>query len=257
MGKYMRKSKTTGEVVLMEASLGVRTRAKTLALQRLQKSAAAAAAVENSGGSYLQLRNRRLVKPPIHVAHSDTKRQRQPPKESNLPSPGPENPNPNHSFRASSRLRIGSSVNSGSLNNEEGCMEEEEKVVGKVGDTENNENDNKEKSCDGVVEASFGENMLEFEGRERSARETTPCSLIRDPDTIRTPGSTTRPTSSTQANSSVQNSLRRHIPTAHEMNDFFSGPEEEQQRQFVEKYNFDPVKDKPLPGRYEWVKLDP
>ena len=23
------------------------------------------------------------------------------------------------------------------------------------------------------------------------------------------------------------------------------------------RYNFDPMNDKPLPGRYEWVKLDP
>ncbi|KAM0993962.1 hypothetical protein COP2_009744 [Malus domestica] len=41
---------------------------------------------------------------------------------------------------------------------------------------------------------------------DRTARESTPCSLIRDPDTIRTPGSTTRPTSSAEANRRIQNS---------------------------------------------------
>lgn len=41
------------------------------------------------------------------------------------------------------------------------------------------------------------------------------------------------------------------------MDEFFAGAEEEQQKQFIDKYNFDPVNDKPLPGRYEWEKLDP
>ncbi|KAA8548428.1 hypothetical protein F0562_000112 [Nyssa sinensis] len=254
MGKYMRKSKTAGGVALMEVSqsLGVRTRAKTLALQRLQKSAVAAPA---SGGSYLQLRSRRLEKPPILVTSSDSKRQKHPPKESCMP-----NPNPNPNSRASSRLRVGS-VNSGSvgsvsldcLNKEEGHLVKEvtEDVVG-----EEQEIQEKNNSFVGI-EASFGENVLEFEGRERSTRETTPCSLIRDPDSIKTPGSTTRPTSSTEANRRMKNSMQRHIPTASEMNEFFVGAEEQQHRQFIEKYNFDPVKDEPLPGRYEWAKLDP
>ncbi|KAJ0093398.1 hypothetical protein Patl1_25971 [Pistacia atlantica] len=89
-------------------------------------------------------------------------------------------------------------------------------------------------------------------------RESTPCSLIRQPEAIRTPGSTTRPRpTSSMEGRVVRNSTRGQIPTAHEMNQFFAGAEEEQQRQFVEKYNFDPVNDKPLPGRFEWEKVDP
>ncbi|KAK9287592.1 hypothetical protein L1049_016027 [Liquidambar formosana] len=310
MGKYMRKGKTTGEVAVMEvsqSSLGVRTRAKTLALQRLQKSAAAAAAAAAapaSSGSYLQLRSRRLEKPPALVAGHDSKRQRQTtPKESCI-----QNPNPNP--RASSRLRVAGSVTSGSVGclNEEGQSTKEEEATQKVEgkEEETQEENNNNNNIDGGIEASFGENVLEFEGRERSTRESTPCSLIRDPDTIRTPGSTTRPTTSIETNRRIQNSTRRHIPTAHEMDEFFAGAEEQQQRQFIEKYtnicfsvfcfqifkifwisadcdisitceahfyteelikympsvfscryNFDPVNDKPLPGRYEWVKLDP
>ncbi|THG08956.1 cyclin-dependent kinase inhibitor 4-like [Camellia sinensis] len=241
MGKYMRKAKTSGDLALMEvgqSSLGVRTRARTLALQRLQKSAAAAS---SGGGSYLQLRNRRLEKPPIFV---DSKRQKQNPKEACLQNP---NPNPN----SSSRLRVGS-LNSGSggsvsidcLKNKEGGAKEEENQGNKNVDV-------------GGAETSFGENVLEFEGTERCTRESTPCSLIRDPESIRTPGSTTRPTCSTEANRRVQNPMPRPIPTAHEMDDFFAGAEKQQQRQFIEKYNFDPVNDEPLPGRYEWVKVDP
>ncbi|XP_059632183.1 cyclin-dependent kinase inhibitor 5-like [Cornus florida] len=228
MGKYTRKSRTVAEVALMEVSqsIGVRTRAKTLALQRLQKSAPAAAV---SGGSYLQLRSRRLQKSTVMVTSDDSKRQKH--KESCAP-------NPNSS--ASSRVRVGS-VNSGSV----GRLVGEEKEI---------QEDN---AVDLGIEASFGENVLDFEGRERSTRETTPCSLIRDTDTIRTPGSTTRSTRSTEAKGRRQNSVRRHIPTKNEMDEFFSGAEEEQKKQFIEKYNFDPLNEEPLPGQYEWVKLDP
>ncbi|KAK4441513.1 Cyclin-dependent kinase inhibitor 3 [Sesamum alatum] len=60
MGKYTRKAKMTADVALMDVSqsyLGVRTRAKTLALQRLQSAAA------NPDACYLELRSRRLEKP--------------------------------------------------------------------------------------------------------------------------------------------------------------------------------------------------
>ncbi|XP_052188227.1 cyclin-dependent kinase inhibitor 5-like [Diospyros lotus] len=251
MGKYMRKAKTAAaEVAVLDvaapaaqSSLGVRTRARTLALQRLQKSASAAASAPPSPpgtGSYLQLRSRRLEKPPIAVT-TDSKRQRQQiHKETCVQNPSPGK---------GSRLK-GAFVNSASVKKSvEGTRSEAEKVSPQ-------EEENREK-CNDDVEASFGENVLEFEGRERSTRESTPCSLIRDPESIRTPGSTTKATSSTEAHRSVQNSVQRHIPMAREMNEFFANEEEKQQRQFLEKYNFDPVNEKPLPGRYEWVKLDP
>lgn len=72
-----------------------------------------------------------------------------------------------------------------------------------------------------------------------------------------------------------------HRPTTPDMDRFFSGAEEEQQKQFIEKYelsfpfenpfgfvslmarqlfvfryNFDPVNEQPLPGRFEWEKVD-
>ncbi|XP_024984918.1 cyclin-dependent kinase inhibitor 5-like [Cynara cardunculus var. scolymus] len=227
MGKYMRrKSKTTGEVSSMEVpSLGgVLTRAKTLALQR------AAAAVATAGaGSYIQLRSRRLVKP-----NSQKK-----PKENCTPT---TNPN-----KSSSRMKVNSVDSCGSV----------EKLVDK--EEENRQGieikGNLELAIDDE-EASFGENMLEFEGRGRSTRETTPCNLIGDPDAIRTPGSSTKPTKSNDGKRRVQNTTSRHIPSTSEMDEFFTGPEKQQQRLFIEKYNFDPVKEKPLRGRYEWVKVD-
>lgn len=75
---------------------------------------------------------------------------------------------------------------------------------------------------------------------DRGTRESTPCSLIRQPESIRTPGSTTRPSTARPTGSmegrGVQNSTQRQIPTAHEMDQFFARVEEEQIRQFVEKY---------------------
>lgn len=88
MGKYMRKAKLSGEVAVMEvphqSSLGVRTRARTLALQRLLKpttdlhqpspATTKTTSEVNSGTvstdhpcSYIQLRSRRLEKTPLAV----------------------------------------------------------------------------------------------------------------------------------------------------------------------------------------------
>ncbi|KAI9079621.1 hypothetical protein K1719_038448 [Acacia pycnantha] len=94
-------------------------------------------------------------------------------------------------------------------------------------------------------------------GFRQRTRESTPYSLIRDPDIVWTPGSTTRPTCSVEANRRSETTTRRHIPTAREMDEFFADAKEVQQRRFVEKYNFDPVNDKLLPGCYEWEKLEP
>ncbi|KAF8019163.1 hypothetical protein BT93_H3908 [Corymbia citriodora subsp. variegata] len=277
MGKYIRKAKAAGELAVMEAtqsSLGVRTRAKTLASQRLQKSPPSnsnpqpappppppptAPAAAASSGSYLQLRSRRLPKPPILVRSHYSKRQRKVGPSAKSPSAG-SSPNP----RSRSRLRVGSMESVGSyLSNSEGGGDKnksgEEAKDGIPGEVNAVENDNEcSSNADlGVGEASFGDNVLEFEGRERSTRESTPCSLIRDPEAVRTPSSTTRPTTLTETNRRIHNVDGRHIPTTHEMDEFFAGAEEEQQRNFIEKYNFDPVNDKPLPGRFEWQKLDP
>ncbi|PKU83642.1 cyclin-dependent kinase inhibitor 5 [Dendrobium catenatum] len=199
MGKYMRKAKLNGEVALMEvsaqSSIGVRTRARTLALQRLEKSSFSPAADNSSSSSscYLQLRSRRLEKPAVGIKTKDSLE----PKILDAAEASPE--------------------------------------------------------ADGGLEVSFGENVLDLEARDR---ETTPCSLIRNSETLSTPGSTTRPTVTAVLNCRVLNTTHQNIPSTHEMEEFFAGSERLQQRTFIEKYNFDPVNDCPIPGRYEWVKLD-
>ncbi|XP_062078700.1 cyclin-dependent kinase inhibitor 3-like [Humulus lupulus] len=250
MGKYMKKSKITGEVAVMEVSLspqcslGVRTRAKTLALQRQQQQkkspTSAQNQVDSSAFSYLELRSRRLEKPPLL---SEAKKQNQ--NHENQVSPRTrgccgENPRPNFRWH-NSRLRV-RSLDSG-LVDEGLALKGDETEVG------NNL---------GLEEASFGEKNSEFEGRDRSARESTPCSLIiRESDTLKIPGSTTRRPTSTATNQRVGNAMQRITPTAHEIEEFFAFAEQQQQRIFIEKYNFDIKNDKPLPGRYEWVRIFP
>ncbi|KAG6506182.1 cyclin-dependent kinase inhibitor 3-like [Zingiber officinale] len=95
------------------------------------------------------------------------------------------------------------------------------------------------------IQASFGGNPYELD-RNRSERETTPCSLMSNYEAL-TPGSTILP---------IDCCAKEQQPSALEMEALFAGPEELQQRSFLEKYNFDVVKDQPLPGRYEWVKLN-
>ncbi|KAG2401970.1 hypothetical protein LR48_Vigan09g107700 [Vigna angularis] len=226
MGKYMKKAKPKGELALVESSttnattsyMGVRTRAKTLALQKSHPQPELAP----SSDSYLQLRSRRLQKPPI-LLHSPRRN---------------KHPNPKSPIPEPARLGLAS--------------EHDAALTARSHKEESALHENAE-----VQEASFGENVLDFEGRDRSTRESTPCSLIRDPDTVRTPGSTTRPTCSTDANRRTEHANRRQIPTSREMDEFFAEVEEAQQRKFIEKYNFDPVNEKPLPGRFEWEKLKP
>lgn len=152
--------------------------------------------------------------------------------------------------RPNSRLSVGSSADLGWDGSVERKEEEGEGRFRTFGS---------EAECgnDMGVEASFGENNLEFEGRDRSTRESTPCSLIRNSDTVGTPGSTTRRSSSIADNQRVRNETQRTIPTALDMDEFFAQAEQRQQKLFVEKYNFDIINDMPLPGRYEWEQVIP
>ncbi|KAH7517533.1 hypothetical protein FEM48_Zijuj09G0075100 [Ziziphus jujuba var. spinosa] len=252
MGKYMKKSKIAGDVAVMEvslspqSSLGVRTRAKSLALQRQQQQQErkSTTIVEqqpdpDDSFSYLQLRSRRLVKSPLlgdtknHHSHHEKVSKR-----SNGNGCCGENqpPKPNVSG-PDSRLRMDSvdPVDSGLA-----------RSVVFEGQTENGN--------DVGIEISFGENNFDFENRDR---ESTPSNLIRESDTLGTPGSTTRQTNSNASNRRVRNDIQRTIPTAHEMEEFFAVAEQQQQRIFIDKYNFDFVNESPLPGRYEWVEVIP
>ncbi|KAI3801137.1 hypothetical protein L1987_29240 [Smallanthus sonchifolius] len=211
-----------------QSSLGVRTRAKTLALQKLLASKTTDTPPpeqHRESSSYLQLRSRKLEKPPLQ--QSSCYRQ--------------QNPNPNRNPRLVTSNLVISSGGSGSVGSGSGYANviAEEEI---------------EANCDfGSEETSFGENNIDFDGRERGTRESTPCSFIRDSNDSITPGSSTRPTNRHASNQIMQ----RIMPSAQEIEGFFALHAQEQQRLFSEKYNFDVVNEKPLKGRYEWVRVQP
>nr|BAC42243.1 putative f24l7 cyclin-dependent kinase inhibitor ACK2 [Arabidopsis thaliana] len=285
MGKYIRKSKIDGagagaggggggggggesSIALMDvvspsssSSLGVLTRAKSLALQQqqqrclLQKPSSPSSLPPTSAspnppskqkmrkkqqqmndcGSYLQLRSRRLQKKPPIVVIRSTKRRKQQRRNETCG----RNPNP--------RSNLDSIRGDGSRSD----SVSESVVFGKDKDLISEIN----------KDPTFGQNFfdLEEEHTQRTTRESTPCSLIRRPEIMTTPGSSTKlnicVSESNQREDSLSRSHRRR-PTTPEMGEFFSGAEEEQQKQFIEKYNFDPVNEQPLPGRFEWTKVD-
>ncbi|KAK1439917.1 hypothetical protein QVD17_05742 [Tagetes erecta] len=47
------------------------------------------------------------------------------------------------------------------------------------------------------------------------------------------------------------------MPSAAELEEFFSKAEKYEQKRFAKKYNFDIVKDIPMEGRYQWLPLKP
>lgn len=180
MGKYIRKSKIDGEasIALMDvspSSLGVLTRAKSLALQqrRLQKPSSSSSLPPTSpspnppskqkkqkqqmndcssggggGGSYLQLRSRRLQKkPPIVVIRSSKRRKQQRRTDTCV---GGRNPNPNNKNPPNLDSIRGDGSRSDSVD-ESVVFGKEKELIGEI-------------NKDLCVETSFGENFLELEG---------------------------------------------------------------------------------------------
>ncbi|RID62022.1 hypothetical protein BRARA_E01121 [Brassica rapa] len=217
MGKYMRKSKLDGEAIsLMEvspssssSSLGVLTRAKSLALQRKPSSSFSLPKTTDCGGSYLQLRSRRLQKKPPIVVIKRRKQQ---------------------------------------LRRKESCgrNSKSDSVA---------ESDGKEKVLSDEINNNKGSSS---ESLNRITRESTPCTLKREAEINSSLGSSTKLNDGISDNSDQRedNLSGSHHPTTPDMDRFFSGAEEEQQKQFIDKYNFDPVNEQPLPGRFEWEKVD-
>ncbi|KAJ8766626.1 hypothetical protein K2173_001146 [Erythroxylum novogranatense] len=114
-------------------------------------------------------------------------------------------------------------------------------------------------SCDLVQESTLVDlqsKSFETEGstcinnnKFSGSRETTPssffCEPLEDEDM------------DTASPEKKKDSPEREFPTQKEIDDFFAEEEKKEQKRFSEKYNFDIVKDLPLEGRYQWVRLKP
>ncbi|CAF2089643.1 cyclin-dependent kinase inhibitor 3 [Brassica rapa] len=106
----------------------------------------------------------------------------------------------------------------------------------------------------GKSDAFCGENSPDFESRQ-STRESTPCNFTEDLEIIVTPGSSTK--SMRTATRDCIRDRDSSVPSTSELEEFFAYAEQQQQRLFMDKYNFDIVNDMPLTGRYEWVQVSP
>lgn len=142
-----------------QSSLGVRTRARTLALQRLQKPAAPTPApsppAEPDNSSYLQLRSRRLEKPLIAPSRPKDGCKGAP-KSATSPkgAAAGKNPNPIPTVCSANSESVGS-VSAAKSRSKKGEWDDEPASEASP-------------LSDGI-EASFGENFLEFEARDRWA----------------------------------------------------------------------------------------
>ncbi|XP_050146473.1 cyclin-dependent kinase inhibitor 7 isoform X1 [Malus sylvestris] len=81
------------------------------------------------------------------------------------------------------------------------------------------------------------------------SRETTPSSeLCLDSDEMSSPAPPV---------SHRRRIPERKSPPFEEIEEFFAVAEKYEHKRFTEKYNYDIVKDVPLDGRYQWVRLKP
>ncbi|KAF3776994.1 Cyclin-dependent kinase inhibitor 3 [Nymphaea thermarum] len=260
MGKFMRKCKEMGEVAVVEVPPvgGARTRARALAELRKRSSVGS----EELQVSYLELRSRRLAK-------------NGPPKEKK------------REFGSRVVAQESPAVNSGagdedarvSMCSGTGSSEEDKVAAVRSGSVSDPEVRIPIRFLFFISETVFDVGKL-FEGGfpvvngERfscvlslnscssssclfSVRETTPPSDLRaESEALE---STTISAFNDSANYRRKPSrvAARTTPPASEIEEFFAAFEKEEERRFAEKYNYDVVKDIPLAGRYEWVKVTP
>ncbi|OVA10448.1 Cyclin-dependent kinase inhibitor [Macleaya cordata] len=249
MGKYMKKCKAMlgHEVAVLEVGhqhVGVRTRARTLAMAGTASTtattaAAAAAAAKKRKisttsselqftSSFIQLRSRRKLLITSENSISPTNSENSI-SACVIPSNSCSSPSSDH-VRTASRCSSNGS-----------CMLINESLISSS-------------AVDLKGEGFEIENSITY-SHCRERRETTPSSNLRaesgdleSTERLTAVAANSRHRSST----TMENKM---MPSEEELEDFFSAAEKEEQKRFSDRYNFDIVKDVPLEGRYEWVRL--
>lgn len=227
------------------AQVGVRTRARALALAAAAAAATAAVASTTTTPRKRKVKNQELIMSTsyIELRSTTSTRTRRRVMINNTPensvSVSPE-VNPGQRTVIKNRCSSNSSDHaSASCCSSNGSSHDHERIKNKISDLE-----------DGSVEV---ETSVYYSCRE-SRRETTPSSQLR-PESSDELDSTARPSSS-EANTRRRSETEK-MPTESELDEFFTEAEKNIQKQFADKFNFDIIKDEPLPGRYEWVRLKP
>ncbi|KAL7135533.1 hypothetical protein ABFS83_11G103600 [Erythranthe nasuta] len=83
-------------------------------------------------------------------------------------------------------------------------------------------------------------------------RETTPLSDAAEPDSAGELESTAKPR---ERNTCRRSTAAEKMPSEAELEEFFAAAENNLHKRFTDKYNYDIVKDQPLEGRYEWIRI--
>ncbi|CDP02486.1 unnamed protein product [Coffea canephora] len=115
-----------------------------------------------------------------------------------------------------------------------------------------------EEEEEGTVEVTTSTYELENCCRER--RGTAPWAEVQaeSGELESTTASRLRSMSSEENSSRCRTSTEeKNMPSKDELEEFFSAAEKNLQQKFAQKYNFDIVKEEPLQGRYEWVRVNP
>ncbi|KAK6916469.1 Cyclin-dependent kinase inhibitor domain [Dillenia turbinata] len=97
---------------------------------------------------------------------------------------------------------------------------------------------------------SEGMEIQQSKSRERDSRETTPVSDLCVPDEMDS-------TAEKSNRHILRSSAAAKMPSTAEIEEFFASAEKLEQKRFIDKYNYDIVKDVPLQGRFQWVRLKP
>ncbi|XP_042507343.1 cyclin-dependent kinase inhibitor 1-like [Macadamia integrifolia] len=233
MGKYMRKCKGIGETVMEVAQVGVTTRARSSSL------AMEAEGTEGTATSTGATKRRKVVSAELQFSPSCVQLS------SPLPVITPER-----------SVSPANSENSDQVITEERCSSPNSDHVqvsqcSSNGSTELVKESLRSVDLEDEDECFHIENLTKYSDC-RQSRETTPSSELRAESGDLE--STARP--SAVANSRYRSTDVR-MPTETELDEFFSAAEKKEQKRFADKYNFDIMKDVPLEGRYEWVRVKP
>lgn len=279
----MKKGKAMGKVnAVMEFSdAGVRTRARTLAALQRPRNLADSGKIQTSRKnhehrlkkSYLQLRNRTLEKAPARCCNvkgttvAESRLNIYPSSENSCDSEAISVQRCSGFSTGSRKIRVQAMsmvANSATISlsskpgstpqikKDEVCMDDVASFV---------EEFDQDPALLEVelwqMEASSTDKILDYDSRER--RETTPSSNSSgNTETWGTLGFTTSCSVHPGENGMIPRTMRlSDAPTLDELEDFFAAAEAREQKRFTERYNYDPVSDLPLPGRYEWERLLP
>lgn len=111
-------------------------------------------------------------------------------------------------------------------------------------------------SCCGESPMIAGPSVRERQQGPNTRSQKRECTLENLTHNVEVSGLISRTGESSQMRSSSAPPLSRssEVPFSTEIEAFFASAEQKERRRFIDRYNFDPLTEKPLRGRYLWLK---